>query len=68
MANGNEFLEAAPLTDSITGNSAEKKIKLRHGRIYCPENSILLSDSKKSSPPSFGKSIPPPSPQAHPTF
>lgn len=31
-------------------------MKLRHGRIYSPENSIVLSTSK-SSPPSLRKSI-----------
>lgn len=29
----------------------EREMKLRHGRIYCPENSILLSDSKSPVPP-----------------
>lgn len=29
----------------------EHEMKLRHGRIYCPENSILLSDSKSPVPP-----------------
>lgn len=28
-----------------------REMKLRHGRIYCPENSILLSDSKSPVPP-----------------
>jgi len=30
---------------------SESEMKLRHGRIYCPENSILLSDSKSPVPP-----------------
>lgn len=29
----------------------EREMKLRHGRIYSPENSILLSDSKSPVPP-----------------
>lgn len=31
--------------------AGEREMKLRHGRIYSPENSILLSDSKSPVPP-----------------